>query len=103
MKVDDLLTVNNRESSGVVGERGEPEVNNLMYTKKQKHIYAIRKHETTFINVPFHKLVDPSSTFNISGSDCWKPLSPSSSLQLCNIKNRRRQFSMEKFAKVVNL
>ena len=34
-------------SSGGVGERGEPEVNNLMYTKRRKHIYAIRKHETT--------------------------------------------------------
>ena len=30
-----------------MGERGEPEVNNLVYTKRQKHIYAIRKHETT--------------------------------------------------------
>ena len=29
------------------GGRGEPEANNLVYTKRQKHIYAIRKHETT--------------------------------------------------------
>ena len=30
-----------------MGERGEPEVNNLVYMKRRKHIYAIRKHETT--------------------------------------------------------
>ena len=48
VKVDDLLTVNDREkAAGGVG--GEPEVNNLMYTKRQKDIYAIRKHETTLI------------------------------------------------------
>ena len=46
MKVDDLLTVNNRESR-VVGEGGAPEVNNLVYTKRQKHIYGNWKHETT--------------------------------------------------------
>ena len=28
-------------------ERGEHVVNNLVYTKRQKHIYTIRKHETT--------------------------------------------------------
>ena len=27
--------------------RGEPEANKLVYTKRRKHIYAIRKHETT--------------------------------------------------------
>ena len=32
------------------GGGGEPEDNNLMYTKRLKHIYAIRKHETTGFN-----------------------------------------------------
>ena len=50
MKVDDLLTVNAREKAVVGwdgGGRGEPEANNLVCTKRRKHIYAIRKHETT--------------------------------------------------------
>ena len=47
VKVDNLPTVNDREkAAGGVGG-GESEVNNLMYTKRQKDIYAIRKHETT--------------------------------------------------------
>ena len=46
VKVDDLLTVNNRESR-VVGDGGAPEVNNLVYMKRQKHSYAISTHETT--------------------------------------------------------
>ena len=29
------------------GWGGGPEANNLVYTKRQKPIYAIRKHETT--------------------------------------------------------
>ena len=45
-----ILTVNDREKAvvGVGGGRGEPEANNLVYTKRRKHIYAIRKHETTY-------------------------------------------------------
>ena len=35
-----------RESSGRVGG-GEPEVNNLMYMKRRKDIYANREHETS--------------------------------------------------------
>ena len=35
-----------RESSGRVGG-GEPEVNNLMYMKRRKDIYANMKHETS--------------------------------------------------------
>ena len=31
-----------------VGGWGEPEANNLVDTKRRKHIYAIRKHETTY-------------------------------------------------------
>ena len=50
VKVDDLLTVNDREKA-VVGVGGEPEANNLVYTKRRKHIYAIRKHETTCFQV----------------------------------------------------
>ena len=35
---------------------GEPEANNLVYTKTRKDIYAIRKHETTlFFNSSQHK------------------------------------------------
>ena len=44
---DDLLTVNDREKAVVGVEGGELEVNNLEYTKRRKHNYAIRKHETT--------------------------------------------------------
>ena len=39
-----------RESSGR-GGGGEPEVNNLVYTKRRKDMYANRKHETTKYNV----------------------------------------------------
>ena len=47
VKVDDLLTVNDREKA-VGGRWGEPDVNNLVYTKRRKDIYANKKHETTF-------------------------------------------------------
>ena len=50
VKVDDLLTVNNRESRVVCGGRGAPEVNNLVFTKRQKHIYANSTHETTYMD-----------------------------------------------------
>ena len=51
VKVDDLLTVNNTEKPVVWWGRGggATKVNNLVYTKMQKHIYAIRKHETTIL------------------------------------------------------
>ena len=49
VKVDDLLTLNDREKAvGGVGG-GEPEVNNLVYTKRRKDMYANRKHETTHV------------------------------------------------------
>ena len=47
VKVYDLLTVNDREKAAVGVGGGEPKVNNLVYTKRQKDIYATRKHETT--------------------------------------------------------
>ena len=47
VKVDDLLTANDSEKAVGVGGGGEPEVNNLVCTKRQKDMYANRKHETT--------------------------------------------------------
>ena len=46
VKVDDSSTANDREKA-VRGARGEPESNNLVYTKRPKDMYANRKHETT--------------------------------------------------------
>ena len=45
------------------GVGGEPEVINLVYTKRRKDIYANRKHETTlYLNVPLVKKAKYSST-----------------------------------------
>ena len=58
VKVDDLLTGNNRESRVVGKGRGAPEVNNLVYTKRQKHIYAISTHETTLLFIFSHQMAN---------------------------------------------
>ena len=49
VKVDDLLT---EKAGGVprVGGGGAPEANNLVCTKRQKHIYANSTHETTIFS-----------------------------------------------------
>ena len=49
MKVDDLLTEKAVVCDGR-GERGATETNNLVCTKKQKHIYGNSTHETTRSN-----------------------------------------------------
>ena len=46
VKVDDLLTEKAVVCDGR-GERGATETNNLVCTKKQKHIYGNSTHETT--------------------------------------------------------
>ena len=46
VKVDDLLTEKAVVCDGR-GERGATETNNLVCTKKQKHIYGNYTHETT--------------------------------------------------------
>ena len=52
MKVDDSLTANDREKA--VGGWGEPESNNLVYTKRPNDMYANRNYETTPQQVPLY-------------------------------------------------